>query len=202
MLRALTLTCLTAAIAVPAVLPPEPAPARAASALESDAQLLIFHAVLEGLYTDGVSNEVVDAITELDGEVQWPKHFIYACPICMPAFNAFRSYRVRPVFFGDKQQRTEFGPGLDAARKKALLSDDLKVRHLAIKDLVKGWVERRLKRDRLTEKELAQFERRYEEYAKKGLGYLQSYQQTEGLNIYDHMEYCPLCVGATEAVGH
>src|SRR5688572_10638658 len=65
---------------------------------ETRAGQLIFFAVLEGLYRDGVINGDVDLIIP-PGEGGKPafdqETFVYACPLCHPAFEAFRLYRQR-----------------------------------------------------------------------------------------------------------
>src|SRR5437660_7208174 len=82
--------------------------------VQSRASQLVFFAVLEGPYRDGVSNEVVDSIIPGKGRFD-PEHFVYACPICHPAFEAFRLYRQREDFYGLKAPVNTFGPGLDHA---------------------------------------------------------------------------------------
>src|SRR5947207_11898373 len=62
---------------------------------ESRTSQLVFFAVLEGLYRDGVSNDDVDRIIPpgKNGKDTFdPEHFVYACPLCHPAFEAFRLY--------------------------------------------------------------------------------------------------------------
>ena len=66
-------------------------------------QMILF-AVLEGLYRDGVSTEAAASIAALDQESGIPLNFVYNCPLCMPALDAFRVYLERPDFLGKKQQ--------------------------------------------------------------------------------------------------
>src|SRR5215467_14071305 len=57
--------------------------------VNSRASQLVFFAVLEGLYRDGVSNDIVDLIVppNKDGQSRFDsEHFVYACPLCHPAF--------------------------------------------------------------------------------------------------------------------
>jgi hypothetical protein len=58
---------------------------------KNDVGPFVFHAVLEGLYTDGVSNEVVDKILKPD----LLANFVHQCPLCHPAYQAFLLYRDR-----------------------------------------------------------------------------------------------------------
>src|SRR2546429_752891 len=72
---------------------------------QSRASQLVFFAVLEGLYRDGVSNDTVDLIIPpgANGAARFePEHFVYACPLCHPAFEAFSLYRHRKEIFGFK----------------------------------------------------------------------------------------------------
>src|SRR5436190_20481243 len=62
---------------------------------QTRASQLVFFAVLEGLYRDGVSNDVVDLIIPSDKNCSSQfdlEHLVYACPICHPAFEALRLY--------------------------------------------------------------------------------------------------------------
>ena len=74
----------------------------------------VFFAVLEGLYRDGVQNEVVDAIIGLapkQGE-QVKTHFVFRCELCHATYEAFKAYRQRPMFMNAKGAST-FGDGVD-----------------------------------------------------------------------------------------
>src|SRR6266496_3203022 len=70
---------------------------------QSRASQLVFFAVLEGLYRDGLSNETVDLIIPPgeNGKGRFePEHFVYTCPLCHPAYEAFKLYRQREEFYG------------------------------------------------------------------------------------------------------
>ncbi len=87
---------------------------------------LVFFAVLEGLYEDGVSTDDVERILAIDPatkQPQYSEHFVGACPLCLPAFDAFQLYRSRPMFYGRKEAIDKFGPGLDPILVKKLHSD-------------------------------------------------------------------------------
>lgn len=159
----------------------------------------IFGAVLAGLYRDGVANEVVDAVTAIDGATQWPAHFVYACPICMPVYDAFRAYRARPAFFGDKQRRDTFGPGLPAAEVAALCGDDPKAVQRALQAMVQRWLVARQQELRLSPAERAEWADEMERRRLKGTEYLTVYkQQGLGGNVA-WMDACPLCEAANGA---
>ena len=106
---------------------------------------LIFFAVLEGCYRDGVSNEAVDLILPKNpdtGGVVMEHNFVYSCPLCMPVIEALRTYRVRTRFF-DKRARDTFGKGLPAEVMAKLAEPERKKRIPVLQALVSGWVKRR-----------------------------------------------------------
>src|SRR4029077_3675969 len=112
--------CLVAALVALKLVHAETTPAHPANRgwPQSRGSQLVFFAVLEGLYRDGVANSDVDLIIPPgpNGQPRFdPEHFVYACPLCHPAFEAFRLYRQRDDFFGLKAPVNTFGPGLDPA---------------------------------------------------------------------------------------
>lgn len=164
---------------------------------ETDFEYELFAAVLEGLYLDGVSNEVVDAITVKDPEHGYPANFVWACPVCMPAYRAFLTYRARPHFDWVKARR-DFGPGLDAATVASLTTGEFAARQEALMRLVGRWVERRMTRLRLTPAERAQWKLEMEMRRKKGMAQLAEYKAGGMRGSYAQMEACPLCDGANQ----
>ena len=158
---------------------------------QSRASQLVFFAVLEGLYRDGISNEVVDSIIPPDknGKGRFDsEHFVYACPICHPAFEAFRLYRLREDFYGFKAPVATFGPGLDHAVTVRLQSHDPEVRRKGIEELINHWVKQRLDLMRLSEAERQAITREMEQGRKEGMNALKSATQTR--------KNCPICDGS------
>lgn len=156
----------------------------------------IFFAVLEGLYQDGVSNEVVDRILVLDEQTKFPANFVWACPACMPAYNAFRLYRGRPDF-QEKAPRDTFGPGLAPALTERLTAVDLAIVQRALEELIATWMNRRMEALRLTEPERAEWRIVMEERRKQGMSYLEGYRESLG-GSYASMKTCPICEGAND----
>jgi len=159
--------------------------------VQSRASQLVFFAVLEGLYRDGISNEVVDSIIPPDknGKARFDsEHFVYACPICHPAFEAFRLYRQRGDFYGLKSPVDTFGPGLDHAVSVRLQSHDPEERRKAIEELINHWVKQRLNLMRLSEAERQAITREMEQGRKEGMNALKSATQTR--------KNCPICDGS------
>jgi hypothetical protein len=105
---------------------------------KNDVAPFVFHAVLEGLYTDGVSNEVVDKILKPN----FLANFVDKCPLCHPAYQAFLLYRDRKVFCGVKSHADSFGSGLDEAVKQDILSGSSTERRKTLQSLISqstGW---------------------------------------------------------------
>lgn len=181
----------------PAQAPTVPEPPRAG--LDDAGARFLFFAVLEGLYEDGVSNQIVERVIELDARTGWPKHFVYACPICTPAFDAFRSYRSRTAFFGRKVPSDTFGDGLDEELARALLDRDELVLASALQELLERWTARRIELLRVSSSERDALAQDLAERKKRGSEFLRAYQANGTAPQYAGMKTCPLCEGASGA---
>jgi hypothetical protein len=162
---------------------------------------LVFFAVLEGLYEDGVSTDDVERILAVDPRTKQPRfseHFVDACPLCMPAFDAFQLYRSRPMFYGRKDSIDKFGPGLELILAKKLHSDQKADLLEAIQALVNRWVSRRLDSMRLTKDEREQWTAVIEEGRKRGMTNLQQ-GQAGNRNEYVGWKGCAICDGTAGA---
>jgi len=162
---------------------------------------LVFFAVLQGLYEDGVSTEDVNRILAVDPRTQqsqFQEHFVGACPLCLPAFDAFVLYRSRPRFHQRKDDADTFGPGLDPILAKKLHSDAKADQLEAIQTMVNRWVIRRLEIMRLTKDEREQWIAVIEEGRRKGMGQLQQ-AQAANQNEYLGWKGCAICDGTAAA---
>jgi hypothetical protein len=162
---------------------------------------LVFFAVLEGLYEDGVSTEDVDRILAVDPKtkaLRLEEHFVYGCPLCLPTFDAMVLYRSRPTFHGRKNSADTFGPGLEPALKKKLDSVQKADQLEAIQALVNRWVGRRLDSMRLTKDEREQWTAMIEEGRQKGMASLQA-AQAGNRNEYLGWKGCAICDGSAGA---
>ncbi|HIA27865.1 MAG TPA: hypothetical protein EYN79_07075 [Planctomycetes bacterium] len=168
-----------------------------------EAQQLIFFAVIEGLYRDGVDTRTASAIAEIEEPAGIPHNFVYACPICTPALDAVRLYAARPGFYRDKQGRDTFGPGLDPELDERLLSADVKDRRKALQDLIEKWVDERIATSGFDEEKRGALLMAFREMRKQGMGLLQQFQSEEGpdiyLDFYRDWDACPSCDGANDA---
>ena len=91
---------------------------------------LVFFAVLEGLYTDGVPDEAVNLIVPPDAGGDGVKHsFVFRCPLCHAAYEAFVLYQNRTAFNGSGEKRSTMGKsGRVLARTAATTSRPKRVR--------------------------------------------------------------------------
>jgi hypothetical protein len=177
-----------------------PAPAGFVPVAADEWSRQIFFAVIEGLYADGVGDEAVAAILATDPDTGFPQNFVWACPICMPALDAFQLYRGRPYFQGLKLKRNTFGAGLADEVLRDLKSPFLDIRQSAIRGLVERWVERRVASLRLDETERAQWDQAMEERRKQGMAMLAGYRGSDPIASYAAMTACPFCDGANDAL--
>lgn len=117
---------------------------------------MVFFAVLEGLYADGVPDDIVDSIVPRKKNADdnpLKASFVVQCPLCHAVYEAFSLYQQRPGFGGDEKKRITFGKGLDAKWVKELKSSDNHIRLTALRLLLQSWIERRLTMMRLTDSE-------------------------------------------------
>lgn len=169
---------------------------------------LVFFAVLEGLYEDGVSNEAVDRIIPPDkehGGYIYTEHFIYGCPMCSPAFEAFRLYRSReklahlkPVGFGPDRYLDTFGKGLSEEVFAQLKSPDRETRLKAIEGLINIWVDRRITAMRLSSEERQVLVSQLEAGKEKGGELLERFKKEGQYGVEATRLNCAVCKGAAE----
>ncbi len=162
----------------------------------------VFFAVLEGLYTDGVQDEVVDLVIGAKpgaeaGDVQ--RCFVFQCELCHAVFEAFTLYRGRQTF-QDSMGKTTFGPGVDAGIVKDLASDDARTRVYAMGGLIRPWIQRKIDSMRLSKEELMALHDRIAEYADEGRKLL-SRHKAEPNSVYVEWDFygtCQACEAADD----
>lgn len=158
----------------------------------------IFHAVLEGLYEDGVSTELVKVMLEQDGKSGMPLHLVYSCPICDPVLDALRVYEHRTNFHYKGRRDDTFGAGMPKEIAADFRSGDRKRQFAAMQKSIDRWVSARLDLMRLTDAERAQWKQALEERRKKGM---ESMKKLQSSGAYANTEKCPVCDGANDAAG-
>ena len=162
----------------------------------------VFFAVLEGLYRDGVQNEIVDAIIGDKIEKKENKvktHFVFRCKLCHATYEAFRTYRNRPVFMQTKGAST-FGKGADLALLKQLGSKDARTRIYSMGALVRPWIMHRIKETRKTPEEKTAMKKRFEQYAQEGANLLRTHKRAKDGFYLDWSFYgsCQACEAAKD----
>lgn len=200
-LAALAVTQFSPSSAEPAK-KPEPAPTKPPEDWKEDPVCrMVFFAVLEGLYSDGVSTEAVDRVVgrkARGGAPEIKATFVIQCPLCHPVYEAFCLYQQRPAFNGDKQKRDTFGKGLDSTLERTLQSDKLVTRQRGLQKLVHRWVEGRLTAMRLTEAEKIEWGRRLDERSDQGKKLLTELRGKDPVYAcWSGYAGCPACDAST-----
>jgi hypothetical protein len=162
----------------------------------------VFFAVLEGLYRDGIQNEIVDAIIGDKIEKKENKvktHFVFRCKLCHATYEAFRTYRNRPAFMQTKGAST-FGKGADLALLKQLGSKDARTRIYSMGTLVRPWIMHRIKETRKTPEEKTAMKKRFEKYAQEGADLLRTHKRAKDGFYLDWKFYgsCQACEAAKD----
>jgi hypothetical protein len=171
----------------------EPSPRRATVWNEDTYSQAVFFAVLEGLYRDGVPSEVVDLALAGDAATGQSDHFVYACPLCTPAREAFRLYRRRPYFESLKMPKNTFGPGIPAQVVERLRNPEKQQRLDALQGLIETWVARRMDSLRLTAEERREWQEAMEARRKEGM------EMLARLNAGTSWKNCAICDASTRA---
>ncbi len=158
---------------------------------------MIFLSVLEGLYEDGVDNASMDVLLAREPSRFGERytHFIYACPLCMPALNAMLVYRARPEFYGWKGVSDTFGGGLPDATRRALAGGTFKERLAVLQDLLSRWVGRRIQRMHLGD----EWREAIAEGRKEGMKMLAESQRHGEAGSFAAESACAACDGAMGA---
>ena len=163
----------------------------------NDASRLVFFAVLEGLYTEGVDPDAVEAVIgapDAPDAERFARHFVYACPLCHPTYEAFKLYQKREPIYGLKNGADTFGPGLDPMLQTQLESPDRTVRMEALHTMIQGWVEARLTLMRLDEDERHRITAEIEAARDEGMRMLETARKRAGHD--PTWTRCAICDGA------
>ena len=157
----------------------------------------VFFAVLEGLYRDGVQNEVVDAILAADVKSvdEQVKHcFVFKCELCHAVYEAFALYRARPAFKNTEGGRSTFGTGVDEKILEALTGDSARSRVYAMGSLIRPWIQHRVKETRMTPDEQRAMKKKFEMYVREGGKLLREHRRNDVLYIdWNFYGTCQAC---------
>ena len=134
----------------------------------------VYDAVLQGLYRDRVSDEIVTNIVGKQApqndrktlRQRMKRSFVLDCPLCEPTFAAFLAYQSRK---SDRIPNSTSGiskraPGLTATLQRKLLSDDTETRLRGLAPLVQQWVLVKLKSNTVVKSaEILEWKKRVEQ---------------------------------------
>lgn len=163
---------------------------------------MVFFAVLEGLYTDGVQSQVIDSlIPTASNDSVLKKNFVAECPLCQPVFEALVVYQRRERFRNGSDKPSTFGPGLSQEECEGLGSDSRQARLKTLRPLVRRWVERRLSLMRLDESERTAWATKLESRSRQGKQKLMHLMRTDPAYRDGWSPYwgCAACNGTTDA---
>jgi hypothetical protein len=186
----------------------EPAPKAKEAVVWQNDELcqFVFFAVLEGLYRDGIDNDVVDAVlgdikkVKDDGDdAKLKTHFVFRCELCHATYEAFRTYRARPIFMQSGGKST-FGEGkTDEKIVTDLRSDDARSRVYAMGKLVRPWIMHRIEETRKTDEEKNIMKNRFEKFAREGGELLGDLRRNDKLYLdWDFYGSCQACEAAKD----
>ncbi len=130
---------------------------------------LVFFAVLEGLYEDGVPTEAVDLIigkeSKLENKVK--HNFVFQCELCHAVYEAFVLYQRRQTFNGSEADTFQDG-SIDADLLDRLRAGEAYTRVMAMGTLVQPWIKRKLEKLDMKDEDQKKLLDRLHELAKKG----------------------------------
>lgn len=104
---------------------------------------LIFFTVLEGLYRDGVSDEIVDIVIGKVQKNDLKKNFVFQCKLCHATYEAFALYQKRPKFHG-VDIKTFGKKKFSSDIVKKLSSNDPQTFGDGLSEIVQPWVKAKL----------------------------------------------------------
>jgi len=182
--------------------PPAPAAKKSVSWQKDELCQFVFFAVLEGLYRDGIQNEVVDAV--IGGnlskkEDKMKTHFVFRCELCHATYEAFRTYRARPAFMDAKGAST-FGKGVGPDVLKDLSSKDARTRVYSMGRLIRPWIMHRIEETRKTAEEKTAMKKAFTAYVQEGADLLNAHKKAKDGFYLDWRFYgsCQACEAAKD----
>jgi hypothetical protein len=160
---------------------------------------VVFLAVLDGLYHEGVASEDVDVMLKRDATTGAFRYFVPACPLCLPTIDALQLYRGRPKFHGLKGELDTFGDGLPTAESAALRGGDDQARLKVMHDFVERCVQRKMTSLRLTAAERKEWAMMLQEMAAKGGEMLKVARHAGQAGALAEAKECAVCDGMADA---
>jgi hypothetical protein len=164
---------------------------------------MVFFAVLEGLFTDGVPDEAVDLIVppKAKGDDGVKHTFVFRCPLCHAAYEAFVQYQHRTGFHGSNEAKSTLGATFDPKITEGLKSKEVRTRVYAMGAMIRPWIERRMTMMNMGAKEQSALLAKLLEHAGRGQELFNTYRAVPKSVYQEWMFYggCQACEAA-EAV--
>ncbi len=100
----------------------------------------VFFTVIEGLYRDGISQEVVDLVIGHAEANKVDRAFVFRCPLCHACFEAFALYQRRPTFNGTAGRNTIGNRVISEEVMAGLRARNPRVFGVAFATIVQPWI--------------------------------------------------------------
>jgi len=105
---------------------------------------MVFFTVLEGLYEDGIPQEVVDLVIGRVEDNNIDKAFVFRCKLCHACYEAFAVYQRRPAFNGAEGVNTIGNRVIAPALMEGLKSGSQRQFDAAFSGIIQPWVKQKL----------------------------------------------------------
>ena len=147
---------------------------------------MIFFTVLEGLYRDGVPDEVVNRVIGRVQKNSVEKRFVFKCKLCHACYEAFAVYQRRPAFSGTK--------GVKAIGNKKIpddvmknLADDVSDRTFgrAFSTIIQPWIKQKLLTMNLNEKQKIAKMKKFADLAAEGNALITTYKTCQACDAIE-----------------
>jgi len=139
----------------------------------------VFFTVMEGLYRDGVPQEVVDLVIGHVESNNVDKSFIFRCKLCHACYEAFALYQRRPDFNGTEGRNTVGSKEIPEEVMTGLRSSNPKVFGPAFATIIQPWIKADLEERLANGEEGLELMQRYVELAKEGNALVTTYTRCQ-----------------------
>jgi hypothetical protein len=148
---------------------------------------MVFYTVLQGLYEDGISDEVVNLVIGRVETNSVEKRFVFKCKLCHACYEAFAAYQRRPAFHGAKGVKTIGSKTIPPEVMKNLqdnVHDGAFGRAFAT--IIQPWIKKRLLSMDLSEKDKVKKMQKFADLASEGNALLGGqYKQCQACDAID-----------------
>ena len=140
---------------------------------------MVFFTVLEGLYRDGVPDEVVDLVIGHVKANSVKKRFVFRCKLCHACYEAFALYQRRPKFSGTKGKSTIGAKAISSEVVKDLKNPSHRIFGKAFSTIIQPWIKQKLLSMNLSEEEKIGKMKKFVALANEGNRLLTEYRRCQ-----------------------